>query len=275
MNKPVTFILGLLVAIVASVAISYALLKEPAAKSPSDLPDAAFTSAMQRYLKNDDNMKIVFESIQGYAQKMYQKQQADNRARAEQEAKQQTDAMEEQFKNPTKVEVKPGDPAKGPQNAKVTIVEFSDFECPYCSRGAQTMDRILKDYPQDVRLVFKNSPLPFHKNAEPAARAAYAAQQQGKFWEMHDALFNNQRGLSDQFYVEQAQKLGLNVDKFKADMNSEAAKARVKADQQDGEKLGIRGTPGFFVNGVLVSGAQPDEKFKQIIDRWLGKSEAK
>jgi protein-disulfide isomerase len=131
------------------------------------------------------------------------------------------------------------------------------------------MDDIVKAYGDKVRVVFKNLPLSFHKNAEPAARAALAANKQGKFWEMHDAFFNNQRGLNEEFYMTTAKNIGLNVDKFKADMNSDEIKKQVQADMELAKKHGVSGTPGFSVNGVMVRGAYPLDHFKGIIDRWL------
>ncbi|MCB0317866.1 MAG: thioredoxin domain-containing protein [Bdellovibrionales bacterium] len=149
------------------------------------------------------------------------------------------------------------------------MVEFSDFQCPYCKRGADTMAEVLKAYPNDVNLVFKNLPLPFHKQAGPAAKAALAAGKQGKFWEMHDRLFNNQQRLSAGFYEEQAKDLGLDVEKFKTDLNDPELEKQLKADMDLAQKHGISGTPGFFVNGVEVRGAMPVDHFKGIIDRWL------
>ena len=131
------------------------------------------------------------------------------------------------------------------------------------------MKEVLKNYPKDVKLVFKNLPLPFHKNAEPAARAALAAGKQGKFWEMHDKLFANQKKLNEAFYTSTAKDLGLNVETFKKDYASDELKKQVKDDAAQARKLGIQGTPGFTVNGVMVKGAYPFDHFKGIVDRWL------
>ena len=131
------------------------------------------------------------------------------------------------------------------------------------------MDEVLKAYKNDVNLVFKNLPLPFHPEAKPAAVAALAAQEQGKFWEMHDALFKNQQTLGKDTYLKLAQELGLDMEKFKADLASEKLAKRVEEDAALASKHGVNGTPGFFVGGVLVSGAQPLPAFKTIIDRWL------
>lgn len=229
----------------------------------AEIADADFKKAFEKYLATESGQEKIGEAIKSYMQK----QQLEAQKAAQQ--KQQAD-LEAQFKNPIKVEVGKS-PTKGPATAKVTVVEFSDFECPYCKRGAETVEQILQAYPNDVQVAFKNLPLPFHKNADPAARAALAAGKQGKFWEMHDLLFENQRGLTQAYFEESAKKLGLDMAKFKTDMESEEIKQQVKDDAALARKIGISGTPGFAVNGVLVKGAYPFPHFKQIIDRWLQK----
>ena len=133
------------------------------------------------------------------------------------------------------------------------------------------MEEVLKAYPKDVKVVFMQYPLPFHDKAEGAAVAALAAHQQGKFWEMHDLLFTNQQTLGDESYVKFAEQLKLDVAKFKADLKSEKLLKQVKDDAEQASKLGVQGTPGFFVNGVQVRGARPLPYFKGIIDKWLEK----
>ncbi len=165
-------------------------------------------------------------------------------------------------------------PFKGPQHAKVTIVEWSDFECPYCSRGASVAHEIMKAYPKDVKFVFRHQPLTFHKNARPAAQAAMAAHKQGKFWEMHDKLFANAKALTEENFLAWAKELGLNVDKFKADLASAEIDKQVTEDSSDGHKVGAGGTPTFFVNGRKVSGAQPFESFKSIIEEEIKNADA-
>jgi len=161
---------------------------------------------------------------------------------------------------------------KGPKDAKVVIVEFSDFQCPFCARVGPTLAKINENYPDDVKVVFKNLPLAFHNKAMGAAQAAEAAGNQGKFWEMHDLLFKNQRTLSEEKYVEWAGQLELDVEKFKKDMASAEVKKRIEADKREASKLGVTGTPGFFINGRFLSGAKPYDSFKVIIDKELGKS---
>jgi len=227
----------------------------------AEVSEKDFATAMDKYLQTDAGM----EKIGGAMEKFFQKKQQEAMKQQEDQANAE---IEEQFKNPVKID--PGaSPVKGNAAAKITIIEFSDFQCPYCRRGYETMEEVLKQYPNDVKVVFKHFPLPFHKEAEPAAKASWAAQQQGKFWEYHDELFKNQEKLGSDFYMTLAKQLKLDVDKFKKDMESEAATKQVKADNDIGQSNGIQGTPGFFVNGVAVKGAYPASHFKTIIDRWL------
>jgi protein-disulfide isomerase len=158
-------------------------------------------------------------------------------------------------------------PIKGDKNAKVTVVIFSDFQCPYCSKVEQTVKELEADYPKDVRFVWKNNPLPFHQNAMPAAEAAMAAGEQGKFWEMHDKMFADQAHLDEATYTKYAQELHLNDARFKAAISSHKYQQSIKDDQALAEKLGARGTPSFFINGRPLRGAQPKDAFKAVIDK--------
>lgn len=166
-----------------------------------------------------------------------------------------------------------GSPAKGgAANAPVTLVEFSDFQCPFCSRVTGTLDQIEKAYGDKVRIVFKHLPLRMHSRAPMAHAASEAANRQGKFWEMHDLIFENQRDLSEAAYLRYAGQIGMDVDQFKKDMASASVKARVDADAAEAAKLGVTGTPGFFVNGYFLSGAKPFSEFKRVIDEQIAKS---
>ena len=247
-----------IVSILSISLISFALSSVALAEG---MNQEQFNKFMTSFLTTDDGQKTVGEATQKYFQKL----QKDKRKVEESKRKGE---LEDAFKKPVVVDA--GDsPFKGPADAKVTIIEFSDFECPFCTRGKKTMEDVAKAYPKDVKVVFKNLPLAFHKNAEPAAKAALAAHKQGKFWEMHDKLFDNQRALNDEFYMATAKELGLDVDKFKADMASDDITKQIEADKELAKKHGITGTPGFFVNGVPVKGAYPLDHFKGIIDRWL------
>jgi len=160
-------------------------------------------------------------------------------------------------------------PSMGGANAAVTIIEFSEFQCPFCSRVLPTTAEIKKAYGDDVRVVFKHNPLSFHKDAPLASEAAMAAHEQGKFWEMHDLLFANQRELGRENLDKYAQQIGLDMQKFKAALDSGKFKARVQQDVDLANKVGARGTPNFFVNGIKVVGAKPFDEFKTIIDKEL------
>ena len=164
-------------------------------------------------------------------------------------------------------------PFAGPADALVTIVEFSDFQCPFCTRVNPTLKKIKETYPNDVRVVFRNLPLPMHKDAPAAARAGLAAHKQGKFWEMHDAMFASQRNLKPADLEKLAGDIGLDVAKFKADLDSAELKAAVDMDMKEAQKFGARGTPAFFVNGRFISGARPFESFDAVIKEEKAKAE--
>ncbi|HYS08669.1 MAG TPA: thioredoxin domain-containing protein [Myxococcales bacterium] len=168
-------------------------------------------------------------------------------------------------------------PAKGPKAAPVTIVEWSDFQCPFCSRAQPTLAQIMKEYAGKVRLVWKNQPLSFHPNAMPAAEAAMAAYEQGndKFWAMHDKLFEKQNELSPAYYERVAGEIGLDVSKWKAAVESRRSQAEIQADIVAGNAVGANGTPTFFINGRKIVGAMPFESFKAVIDAELASKVAK
>lgn len=168
-----------------------------------------------------------------------------------------------------KVEVAATGPAKGPKDAKVTIVEFSDFQCPYCSKGRQVIDQVVKAYGNKVRVVFRDFPLNFHEKAQKAAEAGQCANDQSKFWEMHDWMFDNQEALDVDSLKAAAAKIGLDSKKFDACLTSGEHAGAVAANLKAGQAAGVSGTPAFFINGVFLSGAQPFEKFKGEIDRAL------
>ena len=154
----------------------------------------------------------------------------------------------------------------GKEGAPITIVEFSDFECPFCSRANPAVDQVMKEYGDKVRLVFRHFPLEFHKKAPKASEAALCAGDQGKFWEMHDQLFANQQKLDVPDLKAHAASLKLDTAKFDKCLDSGEKASVIQADLADGKKAGVSGTPAFFINGILLSGAQPFEEFKSIID---------
>jgi protein-disulfide isomerase len=158
---------------------------------------------------------------------------------------------------------------RGPKDAPVTITMFSDFQCPFCAQSAPIVDEVLKAYPNDVNFVMKQFPLrSIHPQADPAARAAIAAGKQDKFWEMHDELYKNSRSLSPETIKGIAEKLGLDMKKFEADMNSDEVKKQVEEELALGAKSDVRGTPSFFVNGKLAQNRSV-EGFKTQVEAEL------
>ena len=164
------------------------------------------------------------------------------------------------------------DNVRGNFNAPITLVEYSDFECPYCGKIYPTFKQLLNDYPNQVRLVYKHFPLSFHPNAQKAAEAAECASEQGKFWEYHDKLFDKQaNGFSVANFKQWADDLNLNTNKFNDCLDTGKYTSKVQADEADGQNRGVNGTPATFVNGQLISGAVPYESFKSVIDQLLTK----
>jgi protein-disulfide isomerase len=172
---------------------------------------------------------------------------------------------------PRKAEIglRPDDPVKGPASAPVTLVVFSDFQCPYCSRVEPTLKQVEEAFGPKVRIAWKHLPLPFHPNALPAAEAAEAAREQGKFWPMHDKMFANQRELSAEAYERWARELGLDMRRFRAAVGSGKHRARIQEDQALAARVGASGTPTMFVNGEMVVGAVPFETLKPKIEAAL------
>ncbi|MEO7143191.1 MAG: thioredoxin domain-containing protein [Bryobacteraceae bacterium] len=162
-----------------------------------------------------------------------------------------------------------GAPAIGPPGARVTLVEFSDFECPYCSKAVLALAELLKAYPKDVRLVYVQFPLDMHPHARLAAQAALAANAQGKFWEMHDKLFANFHNLTRAHMITWAGQIGLDTERFTADLDSGKYKAQVQKDVNEGDMLGLSGTPTIFINGQHYNGPIQLAELKPIIEEQL------
>lgn len=162
-------------------------------------------------------------------------------------------------------------PSKGPADAKIVIVEYADYECPYCVQAGETLNAVMKKYPKDVRVVFKDFPLGFHANAIPAAVGARCAGKQGKFWEMHEALFAHHDSLSKAKINDLAKSLTLDMKAFGTCIADTSHAKAIEAEQAEGGRYGVEGTPAFFVNGIPLSGAQPLESFIPIIERELGR----
>lgn len=224
---------------------------QPIALSAGGNVDADFEAKVLEVIRK--NPQVILESVSEYNQQQAQKQR-DVRQAFARDAK----------ADPKKVIGNSPTLGKG----KVLLVEFSDFQCPYCARAIAPLKQFLSENPDRVTLAFKNFPLrSIHPQAMPAAQAAWAAQQQGKFWEYHDELFANQAKLGDDLYGELAKKLGLDVAKFDRDRASEAAKKAVTDDAMLAESLGLEGTPTFLMAGEPVQGAPSPEALKAALER--------
>ena len=174
------------------------------------------------------------------------------------------------------VTIEDHDPVFGPEDAPITIIEFSDFECPFCQRHfAQVYPQLLAEYPNQIRFVYKDFPLTsIHPNAQSAALAAHCAFEQGEFWEYHDLLFSGRLPFSVSSYQQYASELELDIESFVACIEEERYAAQVAADVDQAHSLGIQSTPTFLVNGIVIVGAQPFEAFAQVIDYELSQAEA-
>ncbi|MCH9683581.1 MAG: thioredoxin domain-containing protein [Deltaproteobacteria bacterium] len=165
-------------------------------------------------------------------------------------------------------------PRRGPDDAPITIVAFGDFECPYCAKGTDTVESLREHYGQQIRVVHKHSPLPFHSHAYVAARAAVAAHAQGKFWAFHDALYARRARFDEDDLVEVAKEAGLNMKKFRKAMDNIETDAAIEKDTSLAMSLGVTGTPAYFINGRPVQGAQPELVFRIVIAEELERAAA-
>jgi protein-disulfide isomerase len=165
-----------------------------------------------------------------------------------------------------------GEPSKGPANAKITLIEFSDFQCPYCSKAVLQIDEVMNKFPKDVRLVYKQYPIALiHSQAILAARASLAAHNQGKFWLMHDLLFANSNKLSRENILSWARQINLDMPKFTKDLDSKETEALVERDIKEADDIGVLGTPTVFVNGRHYNGELAPAEFGKVIEGELKK----
>jgi protein-disulfide isomerase len=214
----------------------------------------------------------VREKIKSYLGMERKKEAVDNWI-AEQTKKSPVEVYMPRPRRPTfPVEVGTA-PVSGGKDAKVTIVEFSDFQCPFCAKGADLLKEIKKKYGNKVKIAFKNFPLPFHNHAETAAVASLCANEQGAdyFWKLHDAMFENQDALDPEGLKKTATKIGLKAEAFEKCLTENKHLAQVRADMEEGKKIKVKSTPTFFINGQLINGAQPLEVFSEIIDEQLAR----
>jgi protein-disulfide isomerase len=226
----------------------------------------------------EENPEIVFNAIEKNPKafietvnKAAKQAQMDQQKERDNEEKNQ---IEEEFKNPKTPVIDEKRVIFGSASAPVTIVEYSDFECPYCVRGYSTINQVKEEYGDKVRVIYKHLPLDFHPLAEPAAKyyEAISLQDHNKAKKFHDMIFDNQSDLKaekEKFLDKAATKVGANLAKLKKDLDSDIVKSRIAADMEEARKFEFSGTPGFLINGVSLKGAYPFPEFKKIIDRHL------
>ncbi len=201
------------------------------------------------------NPKAIIESVQAYNR---EQQQKANAAREQ---------LRQQLQTEPRLIVR-NSPVTGSPDLQIVLVEFSDFQCPFCARAHSTVKEFMAKYGKEVSLTYKHLPLTeIHPQALPAALASWSAQQQGKFWEYHDALFSQQSNLGEDLYVQLAKDLGLNVDKFNRDRQSESARNAINQDIELAQALGINGTPTFIMNGISFSGAVPLSEMENVLQQ--------
>ncbi|MDX6770509.1 MAG: thioredoxin domain-containing protein [Elusimicrobiota bacterium] len=256
MNKLIAAALAVLCALPASAA---APTREELKQALDKNPDLVLQA-----LKKVDKaqfFQLVIEAQNDFRQKQ-----------AELEQRQMAEEREAAFKNPLKPALDSKTRFRGDKTAPITLVEYSDFECPFCARGYQTVEALRKKYGAKIRFVFKHLPLTnMHPKAMPAAQwmEAIALQKPEKAWEFHDKMFENQDKLGDEFFRATAKELGIDVAKAEKDLESAAVKDKIEADIKEAKLFKFDGTPGFVVNGVPLRGAYPPEAFEPIISRFL------
>jgi protein-disulfide isomerase len=207
-------------------------------KSENTKPSPELEAQVLQIIRN--NPQVILESVQAYQQQQQKKVQEARKS-----------FLQQMTTNPTAVIAE--SPTTGAPGKKIVLLEFSDFQCPYCAQAHLNVKQFIAKHQDQVTLVYKNLPLvSIHPQALPAAKAAWAAGQQGKFWEYHNALFEDQKNLGEDLYVAIAKKQNLNLDKFNQDRNSTTADEAIKKDTQLAESLGISGTPFFFLNEEAV-----------------------
>jgi protein-disulfide isomerase len=226
---------------------------------------------MEVYLEFKDSqlggrpLEEVKGSIMNY---LFQKKNNDLRSNLLQKYKFEVH-MESPPKSPRKVIPETNNPSMGPKDAKITIVEFSDFECPYCQRSQMVNQKLREKYKDKIRWVFRDYPLPNHRNAMLAHAAANCAIPQNKFWEMFEILFQNTGKLSEENVLKMASSLNILNPQFQECIRDNKTIEEIQNDIVEGQKLGVNGTPAFFINGIMVEGAAPIETFEKIIEEEL------
>jgi protein-disulfide isomerase len=235
---------------------------------------AACTSKDDLKKMMKENPDIITEAIEANPEKFIDA--LNNAVKAAQEGQSQKreqdekKALEESFNNPLQAEIRSDESFRGPKDAPITLIEYSDFECPFCSRGFNTVMELMEKYKGKIRFVYKHLPLSFHPQAMPAAQyfEAIRLQDEEKAWQFHDRIYKEQRKLQngESFLKSVAKDLKVDMKKLEKDVNSEAVKKRIEADMEEAAKFGFQGTPGFLLNGVPVKGAYPTSHFVSLIE---------
>ena len=234
--------------------IALTVLSSPLVTAADESPvDKAFEEKVMKIVR--DHPREIIEILTAY-----------QRAEAERREQSMVDKLKAELEKTPTAELVGDSPARGAADNKLLLVEFSDFQCPYCGRAFSTIDRFMQGHANEVRLVFKNLPLvDLHPEAANAARAAWAAQQQGRFWEYHDALFKAQDLLGEKRYIAIAQELHLDRARFDQDRNGDAARTAINQDLALAKKFDINATPLFILNKVPISGAVPLAEFERLL----------
>lgn len=245
----------------AGCTVNESQLKETLKKNPDILTDAIKENPTQF-------IEALNEAVQTAQADMAKKKE-------EQERKQ----LEEYFDKPMEAMIRKDDLIRGTKGAPITLVEYSDFECPYCTRGYKTVLELLEKYEGKIQFVFKHLPLSFHPNAMPAARyyEAIRMQSEDKAIKFHDEIFENQSKLrqGEKFLKGIAKKLGVNMTKLAKDVESKEVQKRIDQDLEEAAKFGFQGTPGFLLNGIPVKGAYPLSHFEDLIEKLKEKGKLK
>lgn len=220
----------------------------------------------------EKNPAAFIEALQKAA-KVAQEEMGKNRESEEKKK------LEESFDKPLMAEIRSDESIRGPKDAPLTLVEYSDFECPFCSKGYDTVVALMKKYEGKIRFIYKHLPLSFHEQAMITAQyyEAVRLQDPKKAFAFHDEIFKNQRKLKNgtAFLDATVKQVGADLGKVKKDLNSAASKARIEADMKEAASFGMQGTPGFLLNGVPVRGAYPPEYFDGIVEQLVQKGKVK
>ena len=233
--------------------------------------DKSFQAQLERTLQKKP--EIVFEAIKKNPQKFMTVFQesitAAKASMAKDLAEKEKQQLEEAFNSPLKAHISKKQLIRGPKDAPITIIEYSDFESPYCARGAKVVDQLMKKYPGKVRFIFKHLPLSFHPNAMISAKyyEAIGLQSPKKAFKFHDQIFANQSKVKrgEVYLTQLSKKLGLNMKKLKQDIKSIGVKAKIDEDIREANKFSFQGTPGYLLNGIPIKGAYPASHFEKII----------